>query len=314
MNSLVSVCIPCRNAEAFIGSALDSVLSQTHKKIEIIVVNDGSTDGTLKLLDRYQVRGVKVLDERCGSAAKARNLAMSIAVGDYVKFFDADDLLHPQMIERQIERLKGSQSDVAFSGWGRFYNDDLTTFKLSPQSVWRDMSACDWLVESWIDARPMMQPGQFLIPRKVLDKVGGWDEQLTLIDDFEFYARTLCCSRCILFAQGAQLYYRSGVLGSLSGRKSREAAESAYNSLIRGTGHLLRVRNDARAMRSCANLLQDFIFGFYPAYADLIRAARLQVSRLGGSDLEPDGPPRFHSLRRIVGWKLARRIQHILGS
>lgn len=305
---LVSICMPCHNAARYVGAALDSVLAQTWENVEVIVVNDGSTDGSGEVLAGFESRGVKVIHERCGSAAKARNRALREAKGDYIKFFDADDLLSPEMLEKQLERMNGRQDAVASSEWGRFY-DDLTSFQPNPQSVWRDMEATDWLVEAWADARPMMQPGMFLIPREILTKAGSWDEELTLIDDFEFFARVLCHGEEVLFTPGARLYYRSGITGSLSQQKSRKAAESAYDSLVRGCGHLLALRGDLAARESCGNVLQDFIYTFYPAYPDLCRAMGRRVAELGGSKLPPDGPPRFHQLRRVVGWKMARRIQ-----
>ena len=306
---LVSICIPCHNAAPYVGAALDSVLAQTWRHLEIIAVNDGSTDGSEEILETYRSRGVKIIHEKCGSAAKARNRAYKDSKGGYIKFFDADDLLSPEMVEMQMARLNGRQDAVASSEWGRFYQDDVSTFRPNPQSVWRDMEATDWLVEAWVDAKPMMQPGMFLIPREILARAGSWDEALTLIDDFEFYSRILCNARQVLFSPGATLYYRSGITGSLSGQRSRKAVESAYNSLCRGTAYLLARRDDPAATRSCANVLQDFIYTYYPDHSDLLAKIETRIRELGSSNLIPEGPPRFHAVRRFVGWKAARRIQ-----
>jgi glycosyltransferase involved in cell wall biosynthesis len=311
---LVSVCIPCHNAAPFVGAALDSVLSQSWTALEVIVVDDGSDDASPAILDGYRKRGVQVITARCGSAAKARNQALEAATGDYIKFFDADDLLSPDHIARQIGRLGNRTDAVASSEWGRFQGDDFSSFHSNPQSVWRDMIATDWLVEAWADARPMMQPGMFLIPHKILETSGGWDEHLTLIDDFEFFARVLCHSEEVLFTPGATLYYRSGISGSLSGQKSRKGAESAFHSLIQGTSHLLERRNDDPARQSSANILQDFIYTFYPDHPDLCRQIGQKIKDLGGSNLLPDGPPAFHRIRPLIGWKLARRVQRLAGS
>ena len=176
------------------------------------------------------------------------------------------------------------------------------------------MAATDWLVEAWADARPMMQCALWLIPRPILEKCGGWDESLSLINDFEFFARVLCHAEEVLFTPGATLYYRSGINGSLSGQKSRRAVESAFNSLVSGTGHLLERRDDPVARRSCSNMLQDFIYTYYPDHPDLCAKMTERVAELGGSKLGPDGPPRFHQLRRLVGWKFARRVQRAIRS
>lgn len=311
-NPLVSVCIPCHNAAPYVGQAVESILAQTYPKIEIIVVNDNSIDGSAQVLDRYRSTQVQVIAAVLGSAAKSRNLALASAQGYWIKFFDADDLLHPEAIERQMARLSERVDAVASSAWGRFYGDDLGTFNLNPQSVWRDMPATDWLVEAWRDAQPMTQPGMFLIPRPLLEAVGGWDETLSLIDDFEFFARLLCAAEEVRFTTGACLYYRSGISGSLSRQKSRRAYESAYYSLIKGTGYLLDKRRDFEARKSCANLFQNFIYDVFPRCPDLVASMEACVDELGGSDLPMPAGPRLAFLSRLLGWRNAKRLRALL--
>jgi glycosyltransferase involved in cell wall biosynthesis len=308
---LVSILMPCYNAASYVESAVTSAIEQTWPAKEIIVVDDGSTDRSGEILDGLRTRGIKVIHQPNMGQSAAANRAFAESNGDYIKFFDADDLLERNTVELQVERLEGTQTAVASCEWGRFYGDQLATFKLNPQSTWRDMEASDWLVEAWRDARPMMQCALWLIPRAVLNASGGWDERLSLINDFEFFARVLCHSSEVRFTPGARLFYRSGLSGSLSGTRSRKAAESAFRSVMLGTGHLLRRREDAAARRSCANILQDFIYSFYPAYSDLRHKTSVRVRELGGSDLSADGSPKFKQLQLLVGWKAARFAQLI---
>lgn len=308
---LVSVCIPCHNAAPYVGQAIESILAQSWPAIEIIVVDDNSTDGSAQVLDGYQSPRVQVIAGSLGSAARSRNLAFASAQGHWIKFFDADDLLNSEAIEQQLGRLGDRTDAVASSAWGRFYGDDLSTFKPNPQSVWRDMPATAWLVEAWRDAQPMTQPGMFLIPRDLLEQAGEWDESLSLIDDFEFFARLLSHANEVLFTPKATLYYRSGLQGSLSGQKSRRAVESAFHSLLMGTSHLLKKRSDRQARLSCANMMQEFIYTYYPDHSDLRILIQQRIDELGGSDLQVSGGPRFHLFRRLVGWKAAKRLQRI---
>jgi len=311
---LVSICVPCHNAGRYVGQAIESALAQSWGNLEVIVVNDGSTDDSAAVLAEFSQKNVHVIHEKCGTAARARNRALRDARGEFIKFFDADDLISPDLVEKQMARLEGRRDAVATCEWGRFYNDDPATYRSNPQSVWRDAPALDWLVEAWRDARPMTQPGMFLIPRKLLDIAGPWDEELTLIDDFEFFARLISHARAVLFTPKATLYYRSGVSGSLSGRKDRTSAQSAYHALVRGTQSMLALRDDPEARQSSANVMQDFIYNFYPDHQDLCADLAVRIEALGGSTLLPDGPPRFHALRKILGWKLARKIQHTFGA
>lgn len=312
---LVSICMPCHNAGKYVAEALDSVLAQTYPNIEVVVVNDGSQDKSAEVLESYRGRGVKVIHQKNRGQCAAANRAFAEARGDYIKFFDADDILSPDFVEAQMSRLVGRHDTIATARWGRFYNDDIGTFQLNEntQHVWKDMEPTDWLVESWKNARPMMQCALFLIPRPVLQKTGLWNERLSLINDFEFFARVLCGASELLFCPNATLYYRSGMQGSLSAQKSRKARESECESLLLGTSHLLAKRQDARARRACANVCQHMIYDLYPQYSDLAAELARRVRECGGADIEPSGGWYFNKLRPILGWKLARRLQRAIG-
>jgi glycosyltransferase involved in cell wall biosynthesis len=308
-NSLVSILIPCYNAEKYVAAAIESALGQTWPNLEVIVVDDGSSDGSLRIAQHFTSKGVQVVSQSNRGASAARNHALAASRGTYIKFLDADDLVHPQLIERQLARMGDSETAVASAEWGRFYRDDPSTFQLSSESVWRDMPSLDWLVEAWMNAQPMMQAALFLVPRRLLDRCGGWNERLTLIDDFEFFSRVLCYADEVRFASGAPVYYRSGIQGSLSGRMSQSAVESAYLSLTEGTAHLLKLRCDLPARKACANLLQDFVYAYYPRNRHLIPEVDQRIYELGGSSLIPTGTKPFERLRDIFGWRIAKRIQ-----
>jgi glycosyltransferase involved in cell wall biosynthesis len=305
---LISVCMPCYNAGRYVGQALDSVLAQTYPNIEMIVVNDGSKDNCAQVLEQYRGKGVKVVHQENRGQCAAANRAFAESTGEYIKYFDADDLLSPNFIEAQIKRLQGCTDAVASAKWGRFYNDDPATHRIEQEpALWRDMDPADWLVESWISARSMMQCGLWLIPRQVIERVGGWDESLTLNNDFEFFARILCGVREVLFCADAVLYYRSGTPGCLSSSNSRRAYESQCRTLLTGTGHLLTRRNDARARLAVANTCQQGVYDFYP-HKDLCRTMEQRIAECGGARLRPAGGRIFQTLSMVMGWKLAKRV------
>ncbi len=312
---LVSVCMPCHNAGQYVAEALDSVLGQTYANIEIIVVNDGSKDSSAEVLERYRSRGIKVIHQENRGQCAAANRAFAESTGEYIKFFDADDILSPDFIKAQVSRLNGRYDAIVTARWGRFYNDAIGTFKLNEntQHVWKDMEPTEWLVQSWRGARPMMQCALFLIPRKILQTTGLWDERLSLINDFEFFSRVLCAAEELLFCPEAVLYYRSGMQGSLSAQKSRYARQSECNSLLLGTAHLLAKRQDAEARLACANMCQHMIYDIYPQHADLAECLRQRIEECGGADIDPSGGWCFNKLRPVIGWKLARRLQRAIG-
>ena len=309
MSSLVSILIPCYNAAQYVSQGIESALAQTWQNKEIIVVDDGSCDQSLAIARQFEDKGVQVLSQQNRGASAARNRAFHASKGKYVKFFDADDVLHPRLLEAQMARIGGSVTAVASSSWGRFYNNDLSTFQLSYESVWRDMDARDWLVEAWMNARPMMQPAIFLMPRSLVESRGLWNESLSVVDDFEFFTRILCGATEVRFAADAPVYYRSGLPFSLSRRANRKAVESAYKSVSLATSCLLDRGGGRSARKACANILQDFIYTYYPEHSDLLEKVARRVGDLGGSDLPPTGTRPFEQLRDIFGWKVAKRIQ-----
>ena len=310
---LVSICMPCYNAGKYVAEAIDSVLAQTYPNLEIIVVNDGSKDNSAEVTEGYRSKGVKVIHQENRGQCAAANRAYAEARGEYIKFFDADDILSPGFVEAQMRRLNGRTDAVASARWGRFYNDDILSVQTTPEANWKDMEPTDWLVESYIDCRGVMQCALWMLPRMLLEKTGVWDERLSLINDFEFFSRVLCHASEVLFCEDAILYYRSGISGSLSAQMSHEARESECDSLLMGTSHLLAKRSDPRARLACANVCQHLIFDLYPHYPDLRAKLAARVAECGGAEIKPSGGRYFQMLRPFIGWKLARRLQRACG-
>ena len=308
---LVSIIMPCFNAARYVRAAAESVLGQTWTRLELVVADDGSTDGSLEILRSIADPRLRVSPRRSRlqGAARSRNRGYREATGSLIKFFDADDVMEPELIERQVHRLAGRTDAIAMGEWKRFNGLTPDADPFPRLRMYRDAAPVDWLIQEWTNARPMMQPGIWLVPRPIIETMGLWDERLSLIDDFEYFARLLLGAAELLYTPGARMHYRSGVASSLSGRKSRAAVESAFLSLMLGANHLLAACDAPEARAACAALLQDFDFTLYPEHPDLRARARKRVAELGGSNLEPDGPPGFHRLRQFVGWRLARRIQ-----
>ena len=115
---LVSVIIPAYNIEDYIGRCLDSIISQTYKNLEIIVVDDGSRDYTGEILDNYakKDRRIKVIHKENGGVSSARNKGIEAAEGDYIGFIDGDDLIEPGMYKTLVDLLEEENADIAHCG------------------------------------------------------------------------------------------------------------------------------------------------------------------------------------------------------
>src|SRR5262245_5378391 len=115
----VSILIPCHNAEKYIGDTLESVFRQTWPVSEVIVVDDGSDDGSVVEIKRFKASGVQLIEQENRGAGAARNRAYSASSGDFIQFLDADDLIDPTKIELQLARIIDFPQCVAFAEWGR---------------------------------------------------------------------------------------------------------------------------------------------------------------------------------------------------
>lgn len=308
-NPVVSICIPVHNAEQHIAESLNSILQQSYHPIEIIVVNDGSTDRTSEILGTYKKKGIKIIEQENKGQCAAANRAYAESKGEYIKFFDADDILSQDFIKNQVAVLAGRSDAIASAAWGRFYNEDINTFKLNSERVWKDMKPIDWLVESMIDGPNMMQCALWLIPRKILKNTGLWDERLSLINDFEFFIRVLLDAQEIKFTPDATLYYRSGLVNSLSGQKSRTAYESAYLSTQLGVQHLLNFENSERVKQICAINMCIWQYEFYPIHKDLYKKTKNWIKELGGSDFPFPAGGYTKLLCTLLGWKTTKIIK-----
>lgn len=118
----ISVIIPIYNAEPFLCACLDSVLAQTYGDLDVILVNDGSRDGSGAICDRYAAMDgrIRVVHQENGGVSRARNRGLELAVGKLVSFVDADDTLEPDMYELLVKLMDEHQSDISHCGYKRF--------------------------------------------------------------------------------------------------------------------------------------------------------------------------------------------------
>jgi glycosyltransferase involved in cell wall biosynthesis len=170
---LVSIVIPCYNAEQWIADAIKSALSQTYIATEVIVVDDGSTDGSCEKIQSFGERIKSKFIDHCG-AAHARNRGVEMASGEFIQFLDADDILFPHCVTTKIEAALKENADVVYSG-GFFFNLEVNagTYESHAPSG----SDLPGLVAHII--RSSLVTTILLCRRDPLVKIGGFDEELT---------------------------------------------------------------------------------------------------------------------------------------
>lgn len=193
---LVSIIIPAYNAQDFIAETLDSILAQTHKNSEIIVVDDGSTDNTASIVKNYGGRVAYFYMENSGGCAAPRNYGIDHCSGQFICFFDADDIMLPTRIEYQVDFLKRcGDVGLVFSDYKNFTKDNIydeshfqtcprLKRQLRPQEGLVLEKACEHLAEENFGIA-----GSFMMRRDLLASGDRFDHNLKACEDFHFYYR-----------------------------------------------------------------------------------------------------------------------------
>jgi glycosyltransferase involved in cell wall biosynthesis len=313
MKPLVSILIPAYNAAELIGDTLLSALAQTWERREIIVVDDGSRDQTLQVARQFEKRGVQVVSQENQGAAAARNSLLAMSRGDYIQWLDADDLLAPDKIEKQVVALGeyGNKRILLSSGWARFMcRPDRAKFVST--ALWCDLSPVEWLTRR-MEQNLYMQTATWLVSRELTEAAGTWDTRLMSDDDQEYFCRVLLASNGVRFVPEARVYYRASGFGSLSyiGTSYRKQ-QAHWCSIQLHVSYLRSLERSERTRRACLRFLQDRMAVFYPERLDIFREAE-EVSRNLGGQLEvPRLPRKYAWIKALFGWGAVKRARLFL--
>ncbi len=282
----VSILIPLYNSEEYIAETIDSCLNQTYENIEIIIVDDGSTDSSLDIAREYENKhkNIKVEVQKNSGAPVARNRAFKLSTGEYIQYIDADDLMHPDKIYLQMKVLKNSDDlTIVFGKYGDFKkNIENTKWKNLPVNK-NYNSGKQFLVELWESGIAVI-PHIWLIPRRLIKISGGWDESLVKNQDGEFFARVVFKVSKVLFIENSIGYYRRDNENSISRQVSRKAFESKSKSFETYVNLMKDYLDEPEVRKSLALLYSRNIYYMrynYPEYEDLIQKAEEKIIFLG---------------------------------
>ena len=311
MKNLVSIIIPCYNAAKWIRETIESVLAQTWLNKEIIIVDDGSEDDSLMIARQYESNILKIISQENMGAPAARNTALRNAQGDYIQWLDADDILAPDKIERQMEvACSIANPKVLLScSWGRFFYRHWKA-KFVPDSLWRDLSPVEWLIASFKESY-WMSSSAWLTSRTLTELAGQWDERLSMNQDGEYFCRVIAKSDNIVFVPEAREYVRRSHLGSVSRARSRKALESHFLSKALCIGYLLSLENSERTRKACVKFLQNGLNYYYPNHADLLEKANDLARELGGLLLPATHRRKYSIVKTIFGFTLANVLRRL---
>lgn len=301
---LVSVVIPCRNAEPWIAETLRSVLDQRDVALDVVVIDDGSTDESISAAAAVS-RDVRVVWQTPQGVSAARNAGTQLSVGSYLQYLDADDVLMPGTLAARVARLEASGADVALTPWQRWHHrspsgetdprDEIVNRTLS------DRPDVDLLTDAW------WPPGAVMYRRRAVEAIGPWRRDLPVIQDARFLLDAALTGARFVHLPELGLKYRVHE-DSLSRRDSGAFLDDCYRNAVdlhdrwAGTPALDAERRVA-LVRVYAYVARPFFVSNRARFDEVCdRIWQLEPR------FRPDGPPALRALSGVVGYTAAEQI------
>lgn len=312
MDPLVSILIPAYNAEKWLKQSLDSALSQSWQKKEVIVVDDGSRDATFAIAKGYQGKNVKVVRQDNAGACAARNSALELAQGDYLQWLDSDDILHPEKIAAQMARIKkeGNDRHLYSSAFGIFFYR-CSRARFAPHSLWHDLTPLQWFLNKFNNDDSMF-PAVWLVSRRLTEQAGRWNERLTLDDDGEYFGRVIAAAEAVPFVPEAKSYYRQVNSNSISKTINHKACLSLLQSYKLCIGYMLALEDSERTRGAALKYLQTNFIYFYPEEQEIVAELLDFAKALGGTLSAPTFSRKYQIITNTFGLKASKNIATVV--
>ncbi|MEM2001634.1 MAG: glycosyltransferase [Candidatus Methanomethylicaceae archaeon] len=302
---LVSIIIPCYNGEKFVAEAIQSALDQTYPNKEVIVIDDGSTDRSLEVIKSF---GSKIRWEtgpnRGGSAA--RNRGIQIARGELIQFLDADDVLHPQKLERQVDVVCQNPEAIVYCD---YVVQDIETGEIL-EVPRRECAGQDSVCFAIMNER--IQTSAPIYHKKWLEAVGGFDEELPCAQEYDLNVRLACHGMKWLHLHEV-LYLVRRRSGSVSGDYVRilryhEHILLRAKRILEERAELTELRAEWIAGKLADDARKFLRFGSPRSARRFFRLAKV-VHRSGGLNVAYSRPTRI--LRRLLGALLVEKLVQV---
>ena len=217
----LSIIIPCSNVEAYIGKALNSLLSEKNVDYEIIVIDDGSSDGSTDLVKHLSAENPRILlsSSRGQGAAAARNTGLELASGNYIGFLDADDWVESSMFSSLLELAERTSADLVQCGYYYFYEAENILIPRCSEWAKTDHATLQAFPELLFLDNAIWNK---IYRRSMLERYDiRFDSSMKMAEDLPFFFTTLMAAETIAITDRPLYYYRQGRTGQLTAQKNR---------------------------------------------------------------------------------------------
>jgi len=234
---MISVIIPAFNSEKYIVDTLRSVVNQTYKNFEIILINDGSTDKTeiniKKFIDSTKSIKIHLINQKHKGPSAARNRGLKKAKGAYIQFFDADDLMHPNKLKISLNLIKKANADAIITDFGRFANNK-NLKKIINKNYRKQLKYLHKDSKTLNLSQLIIKYGfgapRILYKKYILLKNRGFNENLVINEDHELNYRLLKNKCRFVYMPLVLMYYRMGS-SNMQFLKNQDKARKIMNSV-----------------------------------------------------------------------------------
>lgn len=306
MKPLVSVIIPVYNSEKYLKEAIESVINQTWQNIEVIVVDDGSTDNSYAIAQSFQSSQIKVIQQTNQGACAARNRGFRESRGEYIQWLDADDYLEPKKVEDQVNVALQHQNAVIYGTWFNFIETNNRVW-LGPRNLTKPVN--DPL---GIHLEGMLAPTvAYLIPRNAINTIGGWDESLTADQDGDLIMRLMLQDIPFVHALGdAGIWRHHGDTNRVSCNRNFNSIYSRYRVCDRVIERLQELNRLDRYSQLLAMKLDRLAQLAILDFPDLALSC-LTLARNIAPDYHPKGSFSYQITRKLLGLKGSEKLRHL---
>lgn len=302
MKPLVSVIIPCYNAEKWVAEAIQSALDQAWPNSEVIVIDDGSTDGSLAVIKSFGDRIIWQTGTNRGGNA-ARNSGLEMCHGEWLQYLDADDYLLPEKISKQVEFIMANpKADIVYS--------PVILEHWSESNPWQELLPIPELQDPWeLLARWYLpQTGAPLWRKQAIVDVGAWKQGQSCCQEHELYLRLLMADKAFAYCASNGAVYRQWSEHTVCKRdkpelhRRRLEIEQRMEEFLRERGKLTSAR--LRAINQARFEIARMVWQFDPKFA----AEVVETIKFSQPDFMPAGnsaPSHYRAIYRMLGFHTA---------
>jgi glycosyltransferase involved in cell wall biosynthesis len=252
---LVSIIIPCYNAERWVAAAIESALGQTYNNVEVIVIDDGSTDRSLEVIKQFDQK-IRWLSISNRGPSAARNVGLKAAQGEWIQFLDADDLLHPDKLRLSLKSYESNPSIEFLWAPHSVVGENFTLTSFSTKVKIAE-SLCLQIPPSQDVLLAPYTPWAAVFRRGFLERVGDWNESLKGWEDLEYHAR-IAAQLPIYGRLNVPLYFYRQHRGERVGSSKR-----TISNIHRDNECLVAARAALEASRIAPAVWKSILWGFY---------------------------------------------------